>query len=96
MKLQRLFLSNLGVNKAYLKEPITGDEGMPAWRMSLGILLAVLSVTGCASSRQLHEAASYGDYRQAEFLIDTGARVNWRDFAGETARSSTACRDSSR
>lgn len=49
------------------------------------LLLGVVLHAGCVKTKQLHEAATYGDFDQANELIGAGAIVWWRDFGGETA-----------
>lgn len=49
------------------------------------VLLGILLLAGCVKTSQLHEAATYGDFDQANELIGAGAIVWWRDFGGETA-----------
>ena len=54
-------------------------------RTSAAFMIAAIVLSGCVKSKQLHDAASFGDYEKASKLIDSGALIWYRDWGGETA-----------
>jgi ankyrin repeat protein len=64
----------------------TNKRGSTVVRQRWLLLLSLLALAGCSTSRSLHEAARHGDISGIERFLKSGSNINEQDkFSGWTA-----------